>query len=432
LHRPRNVTDVARATDLRCRVLGMVEARADGRDIPLPRRLRALLAVLLLHANQPVTASYLIDQVWGSERLANSRRTLHVSVSRLRRAFGPDGDLIQTTSDGYRIELTEDQLDLTAFRDLVTQAGAADDLELRADLLDQALALWSSEPLSDLPLEARVREHASVLLDERLRAIENLCGARLDLGQHQDLLPQLTALTAEYPLRERLWEQLMTALCRSDRPADALATYADLSRHARKAGTTPSEAVRRLHRQILASDPPHDEPATPQSLPPDIAELVGLRDAVADAVALVGRPPGPTVTVFTGSAGTGKTALAVHVAHRMQTRFPDGQWFFELRGAGPVPRPPDEVLDQMLRLCGAMHADLSGDLDAKAAELRTRLAGQRVLIVLDDVSDTRQVIPLLPGTAGSAVIVTSRRPLPGLVVRFGASSRPLQGPATTR
>ncbi|WP_161962386.1 AfsR/SARP family transcriptional regulator [Nocardioides speluncae] len=471
------MTEVARTADLHYRLLGAVEARVGGRAVPLPRQLGALLAVLLLHANQSVTASYLIDQVWGNVRPADPRRALHVNVSRLRRAFGAGGDMIHTTPDGYRITLVEDQLDLAAFRMLVVAARDARDPERRAALLDQALALWDGEPFSDLAPEARVREHASALLDERLRAVEELCGTRLDLGQHHALLPQLTALTAQHPLRQQLWEHLMIALWRSDRPADALAAYAELSRHAREAGASPGDAVRRLHRQILTGASPRDEPGStdgrrserhqpgamarrrseggpvgPSSdanaasapgwgravgghrwiraeatavgdLHTGHAQLIGRADAVADAVTLVGRSPGPTVTVFSGPSGVGKTALAVQVAHRMRARFPDGQWLVELHGDGRSPRSPDEVLDHLLNLCGAAPTLLSGDLDAKSAELRSRLAGQQVLLVLDDASDTRQVMPLLPGTAGSAVIVTSRRPLPGLVVHFGAVSR---------
>lgn len=420
------MTEVACATDLRCRVLGTVEAHVDGRAVSLSRQLRALLAVLLLHANQAVTSSYLIDQVWGTERPANPRRALQVGISRLRRVLEPHGHLIQTTAGGYRIELTENQLDLTTFRALAAQATAASDPERRAALLEQALALWSGDPLGDLPLEARVREHAAVLLDERLLAIEQLCATRLDLDEHQALLPQLTALTAQHPRRERLWEQLMVALCRSDRPADALAAYADLSRHARDAGTTPGERVRRIHQQLLAGDGADlDQAAAPPSLPLEAAEWVSA-DAVADVIALVGTAPGPTVTVLSGSAGRGKTALAVHVAQRLRASFPDGQWFVRLDGTGPVPRRPEEVLDELLQLSGAAPAELTGDLDAKAAGLRSRLASRRVLIVLDDAADARQVMPLVPGTAGSAVIVTSRRPLPGLVVRHGAASRHLE------
>lgn len=420
------MTEVARASDLHCRVLGTVEARVGGRVVPLPRRLRALLAVLLLDANQAVTAPYLIDQVWGTEQPANPRRALHVAISRVRQILVPQGHLIQTTAGGYRIELTEDQLDLTTFRALVARACAASDPEPRAGLLDQALALWSGDPLGDLPLEARVREHAPALLDERLRAVEQLCETRLGLGQHQLLLPQLTALTAQHPLRERLWEQLMVALCRCERPADALAAYAQLNRHTRAVGTTPGKVARRIHERILAGDLPLTEaPASaPGGLPPDVGELVGRADAVADAVALVGRPPGPTVVVFSGPTGSGKTALAVHVAHRLRATFPDGRWFVSL-GGGRARRRTDDVLDQLLRLSGATEPGQSGDPDAKAAELRSRLAGRKVLIVLDDAADTRQVIPLLPGTAGTAVIVTSRQPLPGLVVRHGAASRQL-------
>lgn len=416
-----------RATDLRYRLLGPVEVRAGGLAVPLSRQLRAVLAVLLLHANQSVTTAYLVDQVWGSEPPADPRRALQVSISRLRRAFGAGGDQIQTTPGGYRSIVAEDQLDLARFRGLVAEAGATDDLPRRAGLLDQALALWVGEPLSDLAPEARVREHASSLYDERLRAIEQLGDTRLELGQHYALLPQLTALTAQHPLRQRLWHQLITALWRSDRPAEALAAYAEVSRGLREAGTAPSEAIRQLHRKVLAGAASVDNGPTSGSIPADRAKLGVHPDAVSDAIALLGRSPGPTITAYSGPAGAGKTTLAVHLAHRMRARFPDGQWFFDLRGTGPDPLTPDEVLDQLLRLCGTTPAGLPVDLDAKAAELRSRLAGRKVLIVLDDAADTRQVRPLLPGTAGSAVIVTSRRPLPGLVVHFGAVNRHLPG-----
>lgn len=414
-----------RATDLHYRLLGPVEVRAGGQVVPLSRQLRAVLAVLLLHANQAVTAPYLIDQVWGSEPPTDPRRALQVSISRLRRAFGADGDLIQTTPGGYRSMVAKDQLDVARFRGLVAQAGATGDMPRRAGLLDQALALWAGEPLSDLAPEARVREHASSLYDERLRAIEQLGDTRLELGQHNALLPQLTALTAQHPLRQRLWHQLITALWRSDRPAEALAAYAEVSRSLHEAGTAPSDAIRQLHREVLAYRAPLDDVSGSGRLPTDRANLVVHAEAVSDAITRLGRSRGPTITAYSGPAGAGKTTLAVHLAHRLRARFPDGQWFFDLRGTGPDPRTPDEVLDQLLRLCGTVPAGLPVDLDAKAAELRSRLAGRKVLIVLDDAVDTRQVMPLLPGAAGSAVIVTSRQPLPGLVVHFGATNRHL-------
>lgn len=394
------------------RLLGPIAVLEEGTEVPIGApRLRTLLAALLVNANQTVTFSELVLWLWGGEPPAQPQRALHTAVSRLRAVLGPDAGL-QTVIGGYRVDVDDSQLDLRRFRRLAA-TGTIDDLTA-------ALHLWEGEPLTgalDYPV---VRDERSVLQEEWLRATEQLIDARLALHEHAELVPELTALTKQYPLRERFWAQLMLALHNSGRQGDALAAYhevADLLRE--ELGVDPGEEIRRVQLAVLAG---HQEqrPAAPlewrvhRQLPLDIGDFVGRQDEVDAIAARLTSPAAVPVVTISGPPGAGKTALAVRAAHRLQSKYPDGQWYVRLDGAGDCQREPLEVLRMLLELAGA--EVLTGDADALSARLRSLLADKQVLILLDDAKDSQQVRPLLPGSGDSAVLVTSRNELAGLSV----------------
>jgi DNA-binding SARP family transcriptional activator/tetratricopeptide (TPR) repeat protein len=418
------------------RLLGPLEARERGRlvDLGTPR-VRTLLAALLLQANRVVTIDELVDRMWGDDPPGNPRRTVQTNVARLRLALG-GADVVQTRERGYLIEIDQWQLDLLRFRALVEQAHPAEDPVRRLRLLDQALALWRGEPLAGLTAESLARDEVPRLAEERLAAQEHLVEVRLALGQHVQLISELTALTARYPLRERLWGHLMLALYRSSRQADALRVYRTLARHlVEELGLDPSDELQRLHRGILAADPalalPAETPVVVRpswtaqcQLPADVSDFVGrtkILDRIEDLLGIGGMP----VVTIAGLPGVGKTALGVRAAHRLRSRFPDGQWFVRLGGA-TSPRDPADVLAELLRTSGMDGADIPERLDARAAAYRARLADRRVLLVLDDATGADQLEPLMPGTSGCAVLITSRRSLAGLAARYPAHEIPLE------
>ncbi|WP_433022192.1 BTAD domain-containing putative transcriptional regulator [Kribbella sp. CA-294648] len=419
---------------IRFRVLGATEVRVDGVVLPLKaKRLRALLTTLLVEPNTVVTIDKLIEQLWAGEPPAGPERALHTAVSRLRAALGPAAELIETVPGGYRIEVSEEQVDLTEFQALVAAADAVTEPRERADLLTRALELWRDVPLLSEP-NGVVESITSRfwLVEERLRAMEKLVDARLALGEHAAVIAELTLLTKQHPLRERSWIHLMLALYRSGRQADALAAYRDLAKIlAEELGVEPAVEVRRLHQAILAGDVPAAGPEKgPQAtdgdgwqthwqLPMDLIDFVGRDQVIGELTARLQDTGSMPVAIVSGAPGVGKSALAVHIGHRLRAHFPDGQWHVRLAGASGSPREPLDVLGELLGLAGIDPYETPADLERRAALLRSVLADRRVLLVLDDAKDARQVLPLLPGTAGNAVLVTSRNELTALTVAVG-------------
>ncbi|MFC4856582.1 AfsR/SARP family transcriptional regulator [Actinophytocola glycyrrhizae] len=401
-------------------VLGPLQVTGhDGRWLRLRgQRQRALLAMLLFNANERVPTDRLVDALWPGVPPKSYASNLHTYVSRLRDRLGDT--LIDHAGPGYRLRVDDADLDLLTFRtagESGRAALAAGDAETAAGHLRRALAQWRDRPLADLALPALDAEVARLEI-ERLTVFEDWVAAELAVGRHAALLGELQAAVAEHPLRERLVGQLMRALRRSGRQADALAAY----RTARatlveETGLEPGAELRAVHAEILrGDDDPADDPADEwpiRQLPADLRVFTGRDHAVDELTALLTGPDGLPV-VLTGEPGVGKSALAVRVAHRLRPAFPDGQLYAHLAGA-TAPRPVDDVLTDLLRSLGVTGPGIPDDVHAKAAVLRSRLADRRVLLVLDDAADPGQVRPLLPGTPSTAVLVTSRRRLSGLL-----------------
>ncbi|MFC4116991.1 AfsR/SARP family transcriptional regulator [Nonomuraea zeae] len=411
------------------RVLGPLEVTLAGKEIPIPAaKQRILLAALLLKANCPVSMEELFDYIWSGAPPANARGAVQTYVARLRTSLQAP-DLIVTRRDGYSIEVPGFALDLHRFRDLVTRAEALtrSGPGTQAALLQQALTLWRGPALANVPSE-RLRSLATQSLgEERLTAVERRIDAELSLGRHRQMLAELRALTAEHPLHERLWGWLMTALHRSGRHAEALEAFRRLRQVLRdQLGVEPGEDLQRLHQQVLGGEPlmngdPDSDTSPPAwiaacQLPLGVGTYVGQSELVSEATAqLLHRDVGVVpIVVVGGGPGMGKTAFAVHVAHRVRTAFPDGQWFVRLRTSDGSPRDPVDVLAEMLISAGLDRADIPDGLSARAARLRALLADRSVLLVLDDAFDATQVRCLLPGTTECAVLVTSGTNLWGL------------------
>ncbi|MFF4621995.1 AfsR/SARP family transcriptional regulator [Nonomuraea jabiensis] len=410
-------------------ILGEVSAWADGRPINLgPARQRCVLAALLVDANHPVSLDQLTDRVWGDAPPQRAAGTLHSYLSRLRSVLSPS-DSIHRSAAGYLLRVSEEAVDLHRFRALLARARASDDQEA-ARLYGVALGLWRGEPFADLdtPWLAALRH---TLQTERLSARLDHHDVRLRLGRHAELLPELTVLADRHPLDERLVGQLILALYRSGRQAEALDRYERTRRRlADELGADPGPDLRRLHLRMLSAETtltPRPVPV-PRQLPPPPPSFAGRSRELADLDRIMAAP-GNTVVISAigGTGGVGKTWLALHWAHGNLPRFPDGQLYVNLRGFDPSdsPMPPETAVHGFLDALGVDAAAVPVGLEAQAALYRSLVAGKRMLIVLDNARDTDQVTPLLPGSPSCAVLVTSRRQLPGLITGHGARPIPL-------
>jgi DNA-binding SARP family transcriptional activator len=419
------------------RVLGPVEVWHGGRVVPIGAPMqRAVLAVLLLRPGCAVSVDTLVDQLWGQRPPETARVTVRNYVCRLRRRL-PWAEL-ETEPPGYRLRIPADTVDLWRFerrlrraRDLSSGDPAAAVAELSA-----ALALWRDQPLSNLgPVPLRHVETPR-LLELHAGALEDRARLQLRLGRAADAAAELARLVEEDPLRERAHALLMLALYRSGRQAAALAAYeAVRTRLAVELGIDPGPQLRELRQRILTADPtiladrdepprgaPPVAPVTPGQLPAAVAAFTGRAGYLRQLDRLAADET-TTAVVVAGTAGVGKTALTVTWAHRVRARYPDGQLYGDLRGFGSEPPVrPVEVLARFLRTLGMAPDDIPVEQDEAAAQYRTLLTGKRVLVVLDNARDSRQVRALLPGSPGCLTLVTSRDTLGGLVARDGARS----------
>jgi DNA-binding SARP family transcriptional activator len=423
-------------------VLGETTARVDDRKIHLgPAKQRAVLAVLLVDANNPVSLDQLTSRVWGADPPLRAAGTLRSYLSRLRGALATTGcGGIRRGAGGYLVEIDEMAVDLHRFRDLSTQAGASAGAP-SATLYEQALGLWRGDALADLdtPWATSVRQGLEA---ERFSVRLGWHDARLRQGRHSELVAELAALAAAYPLDERVASQYITALYRSGRQADALTVYDRIRRQlADELGADPGPALQQLYQAMLSGDtaalldPPAEpvapapaEREVPRQLPSDIPGFVGRAREIERLDRLIEHADpdrqqnsAPVViSAIDGTAGIGKTALAVHWAQHAEHHFPDGQLYLNLRGYGPDdPVSAADALETMLRALGVQPDRIPASVDERSALLRSQLASRRMLILLDNAKDSDQVRPLLPGNGG-LVLITSRSRLRALSVREGA------------
>jgi DNA-binding SARP family transcriptional activator len=429
------------SADFEFGLLGPLLVRRGQREIAVPPELRTLLAGLLLHANRVVPPSELADVLWDGTKPADPDAAVRDRVAQLREVLGDvDHALIRTRSDGYLIRIGTGGLDVTRFEALhrdALDAARRGDWARASARLGTALALWRGRTLEDVPgnrlaLGARLEEM-------RMAAAEDRAQADLHRGLHREVADELIRLAAADAPRERMLGLLMLALHRDGRRAAATAVYEQACRlGSRQPDSTLAVALRPLHEQIQADNSVLQLPRAESGPRPDGEVAVVPRQLPAAPAGFTGRQRElrllttwldggtsagvPVILVVTGTAGVGKTALALQWAHQLRQRFPDGQLYLNLRGFGPSPAPAAraEAIATLLESLGVPPGRIPRQLDAQVGLYRSLLVCRRILIVLDNARDEAQVRPLLPGSASCAVVVTSRSQCVGLAAAEGA------------
>ena len=499
--------DDAAADRVRICLLGPVDVYVGDAAAGISQpNLRVLLAMLALSANRVISVGTLIYALWQEDASRQREKNLHVQVHLLRRRLaelepGRHTSRIVTAPPGYRLALGDDELDSAAFAALARRGrtlARSGQPAAASDVLGQAIALWRGPALGDVAFASpQLEAEASGLEEQRVAVLEDQADADLAAGRHADLAGHLRSLIAQYPLRERLRGQLMLALFRCGRQADALAAYQQARQVlAGELGLDPCAELQALQRQILSGDPRLAVPAAgpvpaqpagggehggawpagsgvsagspadagpgpagtgspagtaspastanpastasagdsartaPRQLPAGVRHFAGRDAEVSELDGLLADAAdngSPTVVAITGTAGAGKTALALHWAHRAASHFPDGQLHVNLRGYDPsgIPVSPAQATRGLLLGLGVPREEIPDTEDAQGGLYRSLLADRRALIVLDNARDADQVRPLLPGGPGCLVLVTSRSAMTGLVAGENAFPVPL-------
>ena len=467
----RTGAEDARERRVRLELLGPLQAWRIGTPVALGHiRQQALVVMLALSGGAGVSRATLVDVLWQSNPPATALEMLHSYVTRVRRCLGssdedpdstrqPAEDLLVWTGSAYRLApgaVRSDVEDFDALAERAEHASAAGDIAEACELYDQALQLWRGAPVAGLEM---MQDHPAVieLRERRARIVTSYAAIAETTGQNERVIRHLRAVAQQDPLDERVHARLMIALLVTGQQAAALRVYEDL-RHRldEELGVSPGPELAAAHLRVLRQDfsaaisaptalsgsaataggsdnrtsrrmamdlpVPRQLPAATPHFAGRAAELAALEEMLDQA----DRAPGTGLIVsVVGGAGVGKTALAVTCAHRVADRFPDGQLYINLRGYGPSHRPvaPDEAIRSFLDALHVLPKHISGGLDARAGLYRTLLADKRMLIVLDNARSADQVRPLLPGSPGCAVVVTSRGELTGLVAE---GARPLR------
>lgn len=429
---------------MRVRVLGPIEVSDGETWSPVAAaRCRAVLGTLVAHGPHSVPVESIVHDVWGDSPPPSAAAQTYGYVHRLRQMLGDhDGTALRRSDTGYLLVEQHAGVDARHFEAAVADGLKAFDdgsFEQSAEVFERALSWWRGDPFAGVPSGGAAVELTHRLTNLRTAAVERSFQARINLGRHRAVVEEIEAQISESPFREPLWRQLLVALYRSGRAAEALQQYDRLRRtFTEELGTDPSPATRAIHQQILDETLPMSAPSSrtatvpsgegrPASsaenqrlvrqLPSDVPDFSGRAaetDAAVRTITAHDRPGSPVVLVLHGAPGAGKSSLALHVARLVQDRYPDAQFHLGLAGTTSSPRRPDELLAAMLRGLGGFGHPLPTSPDDRAALLRSQLAERRTLVVLDDAAHAGQVLPLLPPNGRSAVIVTSRRMLADL------------------
>ncbi|MFI6538716.1 BTAD domain-containing putative transcriptional regulator [Nonomuraea sp. NPDC050547] len=410
-------------------VLGELCASVDGKEVDLgPARQQSVLAALLADANHTVSLGQLADRVWGQDPPEHMAATVRSYLSRLRAVLPTEEWAIESRSGGYVVRVEEMAVDLHRFRGLLGRARAVSGEEDQVLLYQQALGLWRGEAFANLD-STWLNQLRNALQAERLAAALDYHDIQLRRGEHIMLLPGLLALITDHPLDERLAGQLILALYRSGRQAEAYFHYENIRRKlADELGIDPSPRLRQLYQNMLAGEPfdgwmPQKAQidttgsVIPQQLPANIRRFIGRQSELRRLNTLLAGRRQAEVVVISGSAGIGKTSLVVHWAHAIRDEFPDGQIYLDLRAfAASSPT----TVRGLLQTLGVPSWRIPAELDAQIGMYRSLLATKKVLIVLDDASDSAPTRSLLAGAPGSLTLVTSRNRLIDLVAATDA------------
>lgn len=395
---------------------------------------RGVLAVLLLHAGKAIQARTLVEWVWPDGKTPRDPiGALYTYTTRIRNALRRIGVEFDLASDDgvYRLAVDQSSIDYRAFRAMAAQAreaGRAGDQEKACAQLRDALALWSEDPLADLDTDRAANWRRVAIRDDWLTTNSALLDALKKIGAFQEMLELLQGIQADHDLHVLLAKHRLQALYALDRNDEAIEYFLDYHHRARAAASdSRADELRHFHdRLIQPAAPPRDTadgaPSTPapENLPYDVDELAGRHDLVAELDSLVVGTVKPRVIALDGLPGVGKTALAVHWAHRVRRRFPDGTWFVNLNGFGDGAAVDEKEVVNGLLVAFRMSADAPETAAARRASIREVLAKRRMLILLDNVHDDAHAESLIPLFSGSVVVVTSRVRLSELVLRHGA------------
>ncbi|WP_018349997.1 AfsR/SARP family transcriptional regulator [Longispora albida] len=410
---------------MRIGLLGPVEVWHEGGTIDIGSPLqRCVLALLALEPGRVVPVERIAEALWDGRPPAGMRRVIQTYVSRLRAALRPAGLVITLRKPGYLLEPGA-KIDLYEFRDLTARARQTGNRELAI----RALGLWRGEPLAGLHPTNLVDRLRAGLEEEHLLAREDFLEAELEAGLHQEILAELAALAAEYPLRDRPLRLQLVGLLHSGRQAEALGVYEEARKYrAEELGLDLGTELEALHARILRNEqftpaapvpaaPPAGPPVAPKLLPYGVQDFTGRTAELAELARLSAESnTAVVISALDGMPGVGKTATAIRAAHALAGHFPDGQLFCDLHGFTPGREPvtPLSALQTLLRALGVPREHVPSDVDECSALWRHELAGRRALVVLDNAADPAQVRPLIPGVPGSMVLVTSRRRMTGL------------------
>ena len=418
------------------RMLGSLEMHGPSGEFPIvAQRRQIILMMTLLEANRSVGMDRLMEAVWDDAPPATAKAQVQICISMLRRMLSEAGlppDIISTTNNGYMVRVPADQLDSLAFADLIRrayQAVAEHRLSEADEMFHAATGLWRGHGLTTG--NSRILRSANVrLVHELVGAVEQWADVRLRLGTHHSLVGYLSELVSHHPLREGLRARLMRVLYQSGQQAEALKVYRNGRRLlVDELGIEPGEELQLLERAILNGAPdtapqPVATPAvgpmvqvTPRLLPTDIQDFTGHAEPIHQLrqhlLSRDGSPNSVPVVVLCGKAGVGKTTLATHIGHLLADEFPDGQLFVQLNSLSVQPVTVAQALERFLRALGVAGSVIPERLEERAELYRQLLAHRRVLVVLDDAVDEEQLRWLIPGSAGCAVMVTSRFRLTG-------------------
>ncbi|WP_333777501.1 AfsR/SARP family transcriptional regulator [Streptomyces sp. IBSBF 3136] len=426
-------------------------------DLGFPQQ-RALLALLLVHAGRPVRMAELVDVLWPGPPPASAPNVVRRYVGALRRLLEPGlpprapGRRLPGRTGGYLLRADTDEVDLLRFRDLAQRgmrAAATGRPETAVRHFAAALPLWRGPVATGVPAATREHLHFTAVERELVRTAQMAADAALLCGRPEEVLPTLRRAAALEPLDEPLHARLVLSLAAAGLQAEALAAYDGVRRDlAAQLGVPPGPELAAAHARVLrqqvpaaghrsAPKTPPKRPQPPQpfvrpaQLPLDLAVFAGRAtelgtiDTIADTAVTAATSGGvPATVLISGMPGIGKSALAVHWAHRAADRFPDGQLHVALRGFAPdrTALQPAGALRQLLAALGVPEQRMPEGVDALAGLYRSLLAGRRMLVLLDDASGTEQLRPLLPASPGCLAVVTSRNALPSLIA---SGARPL-------
>lgn len=441
----------------RFEVLGSVRAWCENSEIDLgTRQSRAVLALLLVRSGRPVGQDELVDLLWPDYPPKSASNVVYRTIGELRRRLEPGlpvrstGRWIVGRAGGYMMNTDPTSLDLLEFRELAAQgkqASVTGDAPEAVSLLSRALRLWNGPCASGIQRVSHSTVAFTTVDNEYLHAVDLGAQAAIACGRPDAMLPFLQESALRDDLNERVHARLISALGASGRQAQAFKVYQRIRRNlAAELGVEPGTELREAYADVLRAEPPRvhlapdlpteSEPLVrPAQLPADLPTFAGREDETARLTSIVEAAvddrQGVSIMAVDGMAGVGKTTLAVHVAHRLKGRFPDGQLYVDLNGFAATggAMSPDNALRSLLSSLGIPHGNIPGGVDEKSALYRSLLTGRHVLILLDNARDVEQVKPLLPGSPGSAAVVTSRYQLTGLAVSHGAQMTTLSPPS---